>query len=261
MILDEIIANKRIEVAERQRQTPLAELRARAQAALLARDFGRALVGDHVALICEIKRMSPSKGELNVEPDLTRRAQAYASSGAAAISVLTDYKFFGGSLDDLDAVRAVVHIPVLRKDFIVDEYQVFESRASQADALLLIVRALSDAQLRDYLTLTHALGMAALVEVHDEAELERALAADARIIGINNRNLADFSVDLATTERLAPRIPAGHVIVAESGAFRRRDVERVGRAGAHAVLVGEALMRAPDIGAKVRELTSVTRGV
>ncbi len=259
MILDEIIANKHTELAERRQQVPLPELRAHAESALLARDFGRALVGESMALIAEIKRASPSRGELDTRADPSERAQVYAAGGAAAISVLTDVRYFGGDLDDLGSVRAVVHIPILRKDFIVDEYQIYESRAHRADAILLIVRALSDAQLRDYLALTHALGMAALVEVHREDELERALAADPRIIGINNRNLSDFGVDLAATDRLAPCVPRGKIVVAESGVFTRSDVERVARAGAHAVLVGEALMRAPDVRAKVEELAKVRR--
>jgi indole-3-glycerol phosphate synthase len=158
---------------------------------------------------------------------------------------------------DLEAVRGAARVPVLRKDFIVDEYQVYESRALPADAILLIVRVLSDVQLCDYLALTQSLGMSALVEIHDEHELDRALAAEARLIGINNRNLADFTVDLATTERLAPQIAKDKIVVAESGVFTRADVERAARAGAHAVLVGEALMRAADVGAKVRELANV----
>lgn len=257
MILDEIVANKRAEVAERKRHVALAELRARAEAMQSMRDFAGALHRDHIALVAEIKRASPSRGALNADADPPRRARTYAENGAAAISVLTDAKYFNGSLGDLQAVRAAVDVPILRKDFIVDEYQVYESRALGADAILLIVRVLSDAQLCDYLA--HALGMNALVEIHDERELERALAANARIVGINNRNLADFTVDLATTERLAPQIPNDKIIVAESGVFTRADVECAARAGAHAVLVGEALMRAGEVGAKVRELSSVKR--
>jgi len=257
MILNEIIANKRVEVAEAQRCVSLAEVRARAESVGAANDFARALVRENVALIAEIKRASPSRGELNAQVDPLRLAQTYATSGASAISVLTDYKYFNGTLEDLKSVHAAVQVPVLRKEFIVDEYQVYESRAAQADAILLIVRVLSDAQLRDYLVLAQSLGMGALVEIHDEHELERALAADARIIGINNRNLADFTVDLATTERLAPRLPSGKIVVAESGVFTRADVARAARADAHAVLVGEALMRAADVSAKVQELANV----
>ncbi len=259
MILDEIVANKRVEVAVARARVSLAEMRARAETAPASRDFARALTRARVALIAEIKRASPSRGELNAQVDPPSRARAYADHGAAAISVLTDAKFFNGLLDDLRAVRAVVDVPVLRKDFIVDEYQVYEARAYGADAILLIVRVLSDAQLREYGALAQSLGMSALVEVHDERELDRALTVDARIVGINNRNLADFTVDLATTERLAPKITRDKIVVAESGVFTRADVARVARVGAHAVLAGEALMRAEDVGAKVRELASVLR--
>ncbi|HEX7588442.1 MAG TPA: indole-3-glycerol phosphate synthase TrpC, partial [Anaerolineae bacterium] len=219
MILDEIVANKRTEIHHRQQRISLAEFRTRAESVPEARNFADALVGENVALIAEIKRASPSRGELNAQADPPRLAQTYAAGGAAAISVLTDKKYFGGSLNDLKSVRVAVQVPILRKDFIVDEYQVYESRALQADAILLIVRVLADAQLRDYLALAESLGMSALVEIHDEADLERAIVANARVIGINNRNLADFTVDLATTERLAPGIASDKIVVAESGVF------------------------------------------
>jgi indole-3-glycerol phosphate synthase len=257
MILDDIIAHTHAEVADRRQRIPLAEMRARAESASTTRDFAGALKREHVALIAEVKRASPSRGTLRAEIDPGQWARTYAASGASAISVLTDDKYFRGSLADLAAVRAAVEIPVLRKDFIVDEYQVYESRAGQADAILLIVRVLTNTQLRDYLALAQSLGLGALTEVHDEADLDRTLAAGARIIGVNNRDLKDFTINLATTERLAPRIPHDRIVVAESGVFTRGDVERVARAGAHAVLVGEALMRAEDIGAKVSELACV----
>jgi indole-3-glycerol phosphate synthase len=236
-------------------------MRACAESALPARDFQSALKHEHVALIAEVKRASPSRGTLRAELDPAQLAHVYAESGASAISVLTDTKYFHGSLADLQAVHAAVDVPVLRKDFIVDEYQLYEARAHQADAVLLIVRILSDAQLRDYLALARSLSLGVLTEVHDEAELDGALAADVHIIGINNRNLADFTVSLTTTERLAPRIPSGNIIVAESAIVTRADVERVARVGAQAVLVGEALVRADDIGAKVRELAYVKHPV
>ncbi len=261
MILDEIVANKRAELIARKRQVPMEQLRGAAEKRPAPRDFATALSGDHVALIAEIKRASPSRGTIRAQVDPVQHAWTFAAAGAAAVSVLTDEKYFGGSLDDLSSVRAKVSIPVLRKDFIIDEYQIYEARAAQADAILLIVRALSDAQLVDYAALAHSLGMMALVEVHDEKQLERALAGGAHGIGINNRNLADFSVDLAATERLAPLIAPGHLIVSESGISTRSDVRRVGRAGANAVLVGEALMRADDAEQKVRELTDVKRGL
>jgi indole-3-glycerol phosphate synthase len=257
MILDDIISATRTELAERRGRMPLAELREQAERAPAARDFAGALRREHVALIAEIKRASPSRGALCADVDPAQVARVYALNGAAAVSVLTDARYFNGSLADLEAVRSAVDAPVLRKDFIVDEYQVYESRAHQADAVLLIVRALADSQLRDYLALAQACGLAALVEVHDESELARALAADAHIIGINNRNLADFSVSLETAERLAPRVPPNKIVVAESGVFTRTDVERIARVGGHAVLVGEALMRAANVGAKVKELSRV----
>jgi indole-3-glycerol phosphate synthase len=259
MILDDIVANTRAQVAERRQRVSLADVRACAGSVSVPRNFAGALQRDHVALIAEVKRASPSRGALRAELDPAQLARAYAENGAAAISVLTDARFFHGSLSDLEAARAAVGVPVLRKDFTVDEYQIYEARAHQADAVLLIVQILSDAQLRDYLALAHLLGLGALTEVHDEAELDRALVADAPIIGVNNRNLADLTVSLATTERLAPRIPRGKIVVAESGIWAGADVERVARAGAHAVLVGEALVRAEDVGTKVHELGSVRR--
>lgn len=257
MILDEIVSHKHAEVAKRKTRVTLEEFRRRAESVVPARDFAAALRGSNIALIGEIKRASPSRGDLNATASPHVVAQTYAANGAAAISVLTDKKYFQGTPNDLKGVRVAVDIPILRKDFIVDEYQVYETRALQADAILLIVRILSDQQLRDYLALAHSLSMASLVEIHDEADLDRAASSNAQIIGINNRNLADFTVDLATTEQLAPRISKELTSLAESGVFSRSDVERCARAGVDAVLVGEALMRAPDVPAKVRELANV----
>lgn len=263
MILDEIISNKKDEITQRKRRITLAEIRDRAGSAPAPRDFVSGLSREQVALIAEIKRASPSRGALRGEFSLPQLAFEYAGNGAAAISVLTDQKYFAGDLSDLESSRIAVDVPILRKDFIIEEYQVYESRAFHADAILLIVRVLSDSQLRDYVAVASSLGMGVLMEIHEEAEVERALAADAQVIGINNRNLLDFTVDLAVTERLAPRILAqagvgsGKIIVAESGVFTRADVERAARAGARAVLVGEALMRADDVATKVRELAGV----
>lgn len=265
MILDEIIANKKDEIAQRKRRVTMTEFRDRAESASAPRDFASALSRDRVALIAEIKRNSPSRGALRGEFGLPQLAFEYAGNGAAAISVLTDEKYFDGDLIDLETARSAVDVPILRKDFIIDEYQVYESRACHADAILLIVRVLSDQQLQEYVALAGSLGMGVLMEIHEEAEVERALEVDARVIGINNRNLLDFTVDLAATERLAPRILAhagvgsGKIIVAESGVFTRAEVERAARAGAHAVLVGEALMRAKNVATKVRELSGVGR--
>ncbi len=258
MILDDIVRVKRQEIEKRRARISQAEFRVRAENSPPVKNFADALRGGEcVALIAEIKPASPSRGDLNANADPVKIARVYDENGASAISVLTDRQFFKGELNNLKAARVGADVPLLRKDFIIDEYQVYESRALQADAILLIVRILDDAQLRAYRELAEALDMSALVEIHDERELERALKSDANIIGINNRNLADFTLDLATTERLAPKVTQGKIIVSESGIFSRADVERAGNAGADAVLVGEALMRAEDVGAKVRELATV----
>jgi indole-3-glycerol phosphate synthase len=267
MILDEIVGVKRREIEKRRARIPLEEFRMRAENSPPAREFAGALRGGEcVALIAEIKPASPSKGDIRTDVDPVRVARQYDEGGAAAISVLTDRQFFKGDPNNLKAARVGADVPLLRKDFIIDEYQVYESRALQADAILLIVRILDDAQLREYRLLAESLEMAALVEIHDEHELERALKSGTQVIGINNRNLEDFTLDLATTERLAPRIESAAngtrpIVVSESGIFTRADVERAARAGSDAVLVGEALMRAEEVTARVRELASVGRGI
>lgn len=260
MILDEIVRVKRAEIEKRRARISLAEFRSRAENAPPARNFTSALrAGDFVPLIAEIKPASPSRGDIRADADPVEVARIYDENGASAISVLTDRQFFKGDPNNLKAARVGANIPLLRKDFIIDEYQVYESRALQADAILLIVRILDDAQLHEYRLLAESLDMAALVEIHDERELERALTSGGQIIGINNRNLADFTLDLATTELLAPKIPAETIVVSESGIFSRGDVERAVRAGADAVLVGEALMRSENVRDKVMELASVER--
>ncbi|MGB8647009.1 MAG: indole-3-glycerol phosphate synthase TrpC [Anaerolineae bacterium] len=259
MILDEIVANKRIEIDKRKTRIPLDEFRRRAESLQAPYDFAAALCGERVALIAEIKPASPSHGTLQENVDPVRTAQLYAKNGAAAISVLTDRKYFHGEPNNLKAARVACDLPLLRKDFIVDEYQIYESRALQADAILLIVRILENTQLRDYRGLAAELGMAALVEVHTEEEVERALNAGAQIIGVNNRNLANLTTDLATTERLASLIPRHVVLVSESGIATRSDVERMALAGADAVLVGQALMQADDVASRVQELSQVAR--
>ena len=205
-------------------------------------------------LIAEVKRASPSRGVFAESFDPAAQARAYAAHGAAAVSVLTDEKFFQGSLEHLRAVRAQVELPLLRKDFTVDEYQLWEARAAGADAVLLIVSILGPAELRELLLAAKGLGLGALVEVHTRQELEQALGAGAPIVGLNNRDLRTFETRIETTLELLPLIPPGPVVVSESGFTTAADVRRVVAAGAHAVLVGEALMRAPDVGAKVREL-------
>jgi indole-3-glycerol phosphate synthase len=258
MILDEILAHKRPELAQRVQKVPLAELRARAAGQPAPLDFAADLARPGASLLAEIKRASPSKGLLCPDFDPVSLATTYAANGAAAISVLTDERFFSGSLAHLAAVRHTLDpaLPLLRKDFVFDPYQVYEARAHGADALLLIVALLPDDLLADLLALTRGLGMTALVEVHDETEMARALALSPRVLGINNRDLRDFTVDLATFERLAPLVPERTVAVAESGVNTAADVRRLAAAGADAVLVGGALVSAPDVAAKVRELVT-----
>ena len=245
------------------RRAAIAELKADGAAAGLSRsvatapapvDFRAALAGDKVALIAECKERSPSGGWLQRPYDPVGLARRYTANGAAAISVLTEPEFFGGNLDHLQAIRAAVAVPLLCKDFIVDAVQVMAARAAGADAVLLIVAILDDARLRDLLAVTRGYGMQALVEVHDETEVERALQADAAIIGINNRDLAAMQTVKDTTTRLRRLIPAGHLVVSESGIDSRADMDALERLGVNAALVGESLLRAPDLEAKVREL-------
>ncbi len=257
MILDRILANKYSEVAQRRAVTPIALLREQALAQTPPRDFSGALNrAGRPALIAECKKASPSKGLLRPEYDLAQLAQTYAENGAAALSVLTDEQFFQGTLSDLTLAREVAALPAMRKDFIVDGYQVYESRAAGADAVLLIVAALRLDQLRELHQQVNELGMAALVEVHDEAEVGIALQIEPKLIGVNNRNLRDFTVDLQTTARLRKCIPANIALVAESGLHTAEDVRRVRDMGVDAILVGEALVTASDVGAKARELVT-----
>jgi indole-3-glycerol phosphate synthase len=255
-ILDAIVTDKRRELAAAKAATPRAALESRCAALGAPRDLERALApaAGRARLIAEVKKASPSRGVLRADLDPVALAAAYARHGVDAISVLTDATYFRGSLDDLRAVRAAVDVPLLRKDFTLDEYQLWEARAAGADAVLLIVAILDATQVRDLAAAAKGLGLAALVEVHTEAELETALGAGARIIGINNRDLATFETRLETTLGLLPHIPPGPLVVSESGFFTGADVRRVVAAGAHAVLVGEGLVKADDVGAKVREL-------
>ncbi|MGH8875396.1 MAG: indole-3-glycerol phosphate synthase TrpC, partial [Acidimicrobiia bacterium] len=219
-----------------------------------ARDLAGALAGPGLEVIAEVKRRSPSAGKLADRLDPATQAISYARGGAAAVSVLTEPRYFQGSAADLRAVREAVPLPVLRKDFTVDPVQVWEGRAMGADALLLIVAALTDGELAGLLAAAAEAGLAALVEVHTPDEARRAVAAGASLVGVNNRDLATFEVDLATAERIAPLLSGVAVRVAESGINTRSDAARMAAAGYHAVLVGEALIRAPDPGALVKEL-------
>jgi indole-3-glycerol phosphate synthase len=257
MILDRILANKYLEVAQRRSATPIELLREQALAQTPPRDFLGALQqAGRPALIAECKKASPSKGLLQPEYDPAQLARTYAANGAAALSVLTDEKFFQGSLNDLSVACVAAGLPALRKDFIVDGYQIYEARAAGADAVLLIVAALRMDQMQELHQLINELGMTALVEVHDEAEVEIALKIAPKLLGVNNRNLHDFTVDLQTTGRLRKYIPANIALVAESGIHTTEDVARVKDMDVDAILVGEALVTANDVSAKVRELVT-----
>lgn len=254
--LARIMARKRDEVAARRAALPDRELEARAADAPAPLDFAGRLSGrgGPARIIAEVKRASPSAGAIAAALDAPAQALRYAEAGAACISVLTDGPGFGGSLDDLDAVRRAVGIPLLRKDFVLDRYQLLEARAHGADAALLIVAAIPDALLRRLLDDCRALGLAALVETHEEREAELALRAGATIVGVNNRDLRTFQVDLATSERVLPLLPDDVKGVAESGVRTPADAHRLRRAGAANLLVGEALVRAGDPGALLKEM-------
>ena len=253
-ILSEIAAYKREFVADRQRQRSLADVRAHARDTPAPADFAGTLAADGIALIAEVKKASPSKGVIRADFDPERIADAYAANGARCLSVLTDEAYFQGCDAHLQAAKAVAGLPVLRKDFTIDEYQLYEARVIGADAVLLIVALMDSSQLDDCLGLAGELGLSALVEVHDDDELLHAKAAGAGLVGINNRDLRTFATTLETTFALLPQVPKGTVVVSESGIGDRRDVERLAAAGVDAILVGESLMRETDIGAKVREL-------
>jgi indole-3-glycerol phosphate synthase len=252
VILDAILANKRLEVAERRAVRPLtADI---AVPGTAGARFLAALRQPGVSFIAEIKRKSPSGGELRPDLSAAELAQMYAASGAAALSVLTDERFFGGTDADLTSARQASGLPALRKDFVIDPYQILEARVLGAEAVLLIVRALSDAELRTLLDLTHQCGMQALVETHSAVEVERALSAGARIVGVNNRDLDTLITDVSLAPRLRPRVPAECVFVAESGISRTEDIAVLLDAGVDAVLVGESLLRAANPGARLRSL-------
>jgi indole-3-glycerol phosphate synthase len=257
-ILNKIVSVKRDELAQALERRSLSAVRADAESRVLTRDFEAALRGSiargRSAVIAEVKKASPSKGVLRADFEPADIAQSYAEHGASCLSVLTDRQFFQGSVDFLKQARASCQLPVLRKDFLIDPYQVYESRAMGADAILLIAACLDDAQMRDMEAIARGLYMSVLVEVHDAAELERALALKTGLIGVNNRNLRTFEVSLDTTLSLMGSVPQDRLLITESGILAREDVVRMTSAGVHAFLVGEAFMRAPDPGAAMATL-------
>jgi len=262
VILERIVEHKRIEVRGRKRSVPERELADRLGQAPPVRDFAAALrrSAGPIRVIAELKRASPSAGLIRKDYDPVAIAGEYERCGASAVSVLTDGKFFQGSLEELRRVRAAVELPVLRKDFIIDRYQVLEARCYGADAVLLIAEVLDQPQLVDLLEYTRHLGMEALVELHEPSNLQRVLSCGAAIVGINNRDLKSFRTDVSHTLQLLPEIGPDRITVSESGIATRADVQRLERAGLHAILVGEALMRADQPGRKLAELLRAGSG-
>jgi indole-3-glycerol phosphate synthase len=254
-VLDRIVEDTRDEVGRRRRTVPLSKLEAVIAERPEGRPFEEALLRPGISVIAEHKRRSPSAGAIREGASLAEIVSAYERGGAAALSILTEPFHFGGSLDDLRAARAIATLPVLRKDFIVDPYQIYEAAAAGADAILLIVAALDPDPLYELLQEARALDLDALVEVHDERELEVALDVEADVLGINNRDLVDFSVDIERTYELLSDIPAGKTVVSESGFSTRDELDDLERVGVDAVLIGETLMRAPDVEEACRKLT------
>lgn len=253
MILDQIAKVKKKEVEESKIQYPLSAVKEGLKNISPARDFKKALLDKKCAIIAEVKRKSPSRGTIRNDFDPLEIAELYEKSGAAAVSVLTDEPFFGGKKEYLTKIKGKIHLPVLRKDFIIDPYQVYETKRLGADAILFIARLLRK-DLASYIRLAVSLDLFPLVEVHSEEDLDLALETGAELIGINNRDLATFETGLQTSLKLASIIPKGRIVIAESGIQSRKDVEILMHAGIHAFLVGEALMKADDLSAKLREL-------
>jgi indole-3-glycerol phosphate synthase len=253
-ILDEIVLYKKKDVERKKKKVKLGDLEEKIALRKKPLDFSAAIKGSKIRLIAEVKKASPSRGVLCQKFKPVEMAVTYAESGAAAISVLTESKHFMGDLKYLERIREKVNLPLLRKDFIFDEYQVYESASSGADAILLITAILNQKQLEHLIALSHTLGMQCLVEVHNEKELERALLCDAKIIGINNRDLNTFNVNTDTTRRLCNIIPAEKIVVSESGIKKRTDIVKLKKWGVNAVLVGESLVTARDIPVRIKEL-------
>ena len=254
MILDKIIKAKRKEVDYLKESTSLEALKKAVRDLPSPRDFRKAIKDPECSIIAEVKKSSPSKGRIREDFDPLKIASIYEANGAAAISVLTDEEFFEGKKSYLSEIKETISLPILRKDFIIDSYQIYETRALGGDALLLIAGLMDLDTLRDFISLTESLGLFPLVEVHSDGEMEKALGAGAKIIGINNRNLKTFETDLKTSLDLLPAVPQGKTVISESGIHTRRDIEMLMSNGVHAFLVGETLMRAADIGAKLDEL-------
>lgn len=255
LILDKIISHKLKELQLEQKQVPLTKLKSELGNIPPTKDFKTAIAQSNgINLIAEVKKKSPSKGIIREDFDPIDIAEIYSENGAAAISVLTDVQFFDGRLDYLSSIQKVVDIPLLRKDFTIDEYHIFQARVAGADAILLIVAALTPSQLHEFMKIAASLSLASLVEVHTKAELEIALDVGAEMIGINNRDLKTFNTDIATTFQLLDSIPSDKVVVSESGIYTRADVAALEDAGINAILVGESLMRSKNIGEKVKEL-------
>lgn len=259
-MIEQLISVAREGVEERRSRLSQADLESRLSGRGEDRPFNEALVRPGLSLIAEFKRRSPSAGDISAVAEVPAQVGAYERGGAAALSVLTDERHFGGSLGDLRQARAACDLPILRKDFIVDPYQLLEAAVNGADAVLLIVRALDDRALREMYEQARGLDLDCLVEVHDAGELQRALDLDVEVIGINNRDLDEGTVDVSTTYELMPDVPAGKAVVAESGISSRAELEELERVGVDAVLIGSALMSAPDAEAKTRELTGSDEG-
>ena len=255
-MLDKIIAQKKEEVEQRKKEITMSYMQERIARQKPPLDLAIALKGDNIRLIAEVKRASPSRGILCPNFNPIKLAQTYAEGGAAAISVLTEANYFVGSIEHLAAIKEVVGLPLLRKDFIFDHYQIYETRAYGADALLLIVAIVSQRQLKELVSLSHSLGLRCLVEVHNGNEVDRAVLSGAQIIGINNRDLNTFAVDINTTRRLRPLVPKEKIVVSESGIKSRKDMEKLRKWGIDAALVGEALVTTNDVRAKMKELLS-----
>jgi indole-3-glycerol phosphate synthase len=255
-MLDKIVAQKREDVEQRKKAVTIACLQERIARQKPPLDLALVLKSEHIRLIAEVKQASPSRGMLSPNFDPIELAQKYAEGGAAAISVLTEANYFMGSIEHLAAIKEVVQLPLLRKDFIFDPYQVYESRAYGADALLLIAAILHQRQLKEFVSLSHSLGLRCLVEVHNKSELERAVASEAEIIGINNRDLNTFAIDINTTRFLRSLVPIEKIVVSESGIKSRSDMEKLRKWRIDAVLVGEALVTASEVRAKMKELLS-----